>query len=82
MSRAAIPIALLMGAAIVLTAGAVFGRPAVLVLAVLLACTTLIGILADVRRITHDRRVGMRRLRQMRSNDALNRILDGKVRRG
>ena len=73
---------LLIGGAFFVALGYFVGRPAVISIGALFAVLVLIGIASDVRRITHDRATGMGRLRRMRSNDALNRILDGKLRRG
>ena len=73
---------LLLGGAFFLALGFFVGRPAVIAIGALFAVLVLIGILSDLRRIAHDRATGMRRLRRMRANDALNRILNGKLRRG
>ena len=73
---------ILLGGALFVALGFFVGRPAVIAIGALFAVLVLIGIASDLRRIAHDRATGMGRLRQMRSNDALNRILDGRLRRG
>ena len=42
-----------------------------------MAIIIAIGIASDAWRLIRDRATGLRRLREMRENDALNRILDG-----
>lgn len=59
-----------------------FGQWAVVAFAALLAAVSVYAVLSDLRRHHHGRATAVRRFRRMRSNDALNRILDGKLRRG
>ena len=70
-----IPLAILLGGALFLGLSAWVGPPAVMALAIAAAMLVAVGVWADVRRIGRDRRIGIRRLREMRENDALNRIL-------
>lgn len=70
-----IALALLLGGALFLGLSAWIGPPAVMALAIAAASLVAVGVWSDLRRIGRDRRIGRRRLREMRDNDALNRIL-------
>jgi hypothetical protein len=76
-----IPLAALAGGALFLGLSLWIGPPAVMALAIAAASLVAVGVWSDVRHIGRDRRIGRRRLHEMRENDALNRIL-GEHRRG
>lgn len=75
-----IALAMLLGGALFLGLSVWIGPPAVYTLAIVAASLVAIGVWSDLRRFGHDRRVARRRLREMRENDALNRILGGRRR--
>jgi hypothetical protein len=52
---------LLLGIALVVVAGAIFGKPAVIALAGILAVAAVIGVVSDVWRAWRDRRMVRRR---------------------
>jgi hypothetical protein len=70
-----IVLAALVGGALFLGFSLWIGPPAVMGLAIAAASLVAIGVWSDLRHIGRDRRVGRRRLREMRENDALVRIL-------
>lgn len=70
-----IALVLLLGGALFLGLSVWIGPPAVLALAIAAASLVAIGVWSDLRHIGRDRRIGRRRLRAMRENDALVRIL-------
>lgn len=65
----------LAGGALFLGLALIFGHAATVPLGAVCLALVVIGVWSDVRRIGRDRRVGRRRFRAMRENDALVRIL-------